>query len=95
MSYNLNIQKNISQSVGFEPTLPEGIWFLVRRLNHSATTVYVNSAVIRIVNGPIISLRKIKNILLSHSIIILQMEVIELNKLQDVNFGISNINKKI
>ena len=27
-----------SQSVGFEPTLPEGIWFLVRRLNHSATT---------------------------------------------------------
>ena len=27
-----------AQSVGFEPTLPEGIWFLVRRLNHSATT---------------------------------------------------------
>ena len=26
------------QSVGLEPTLPEGIWFLVRRLNHSATT---------------------------------------------------------
>ena len=31
-------KKDISQSVGFEPTLPEGIWFLVRRLNHSATT---------------------------------------------------------
>ena len=31
-------KKSISQSVGFEPTLPEGIWFLVRRLNHSATT---------------------------------------------------------
>ena len=30
--------KNLAQSVGFEPTLPEGIWFLVRRLNHSATT---------------------------------------------------------
>ena len=28
----------ISRSVGLEPTLPEGIWFLVRRLNHSATT---------------------------------------------------------
>ena len=27
-----------SRSVGLEPTLPEGIWFLVRRLNHSATT---------------------------------------------------------
>ena len=24
--------------VGFEPTLPEGIWFRVRRLNHSATS---------------------------------------------------------
>ena len=31
-----------SQSVGFEPTLPEGIWFLVRRLNHSATTAFVS-----------------------------------------------------
>ena len=30
-----------SQSVGFEPTLPEGIWFLVRRLNHSATTAWI------------------------------------------------------
>ena len=29
---------HISRSVGLEPTLPEGIWFLVRRLNHSATT---------------------------------------------------------
>ena len=29
------------QSVGLEPTLPEGIWFLVRRLNHSATTATV------------------------------------------------------
>ena len=28
----------LSRSVGLEPTLPEGIWFLVRRLNHSATT---------------------------------------------------------
>ena len=30
--------KMFSQSVGFEPTLPEGNWFLVSRLNHSATT---------------------------------------------------------
>ena len=30
--------KKYSQSVGFEPTLPEGIWFLVRRLNRSAMT---------------------------------------------------------
>ena len=29
-----------AQSVGLEPTLPEGIWFLVRRLNHSATTAW-------------------------------------------------------
>ena len=28
--------QKISRSVGLEPTLPEGIWFLVRRLNHSA-----------------------------------------------------------
>ena len=35
-------KKERSQSVGFEPTLPEGIWFLVRRLNHSATTAYCN-----------------------------------------------------
>ena len=27
-----------TQSVGLEPTLPEGNWFLVSRLNHSATT---------------------------------------------------------
>ena len=27
-----------SQPAGFEPVLPEGIWFRVRRLNHSATT---------------------------------------------------------
>ena len=33
-------QKFFTQSVGFEPTLPEGIWFLVRRLNHSATTAH-------------------------------------------------------
>ena len=31
-------KKSISQSAGLEPALPEGIWFLVRRLNHSATT---------------------------------------------------------
>ena len=30
--------KNVTQSVGLEPTLPEGNWFLVSRLNHSATT---------------------------------------------------------
>ena len=30
--------KMFSQSVGFEPTLPEGNWFRVSRLNHSATT---------------------------------------------------------
>ena len=29
-----------SQLIGFEPMLPERIWFLVRRLNHSATTAY-------------------------------------------------------
>ena len=28
----------MSQSVGLEPTLPEGNWFLVSRLTHSATT---------------------------------------------------------
>ena len=28
----------LSQLVGFEPTLPEGNWFRVSRLNHSATT---------------------------------------------------------
>ncbi len=33
--------KRSSRSVGFEPTLPEGIWFLVRRLNRSATTAYI------------------------------------------------------
>ena len=27
-----------ARSAGLEPALPEGIWFLVRRLNHSATT---------------------------------------------------------
>ena len=32
----------ISRSVGLEPTLPEGIWFLVRRLNHSAMTAYIH-----------------------------------------------------
>ena len=31
---------SMSQSVGLEPTLPEGIWFLVRRLNHSAKTAW-------------------------------------------------------
>ena len=31
------VNASISQSVGFEPTLPEGNWFLVSRLNHSAT----------------------------------------------------------
>jgi hypothetical protein len=34
-----------SQSVGLEPTLPEGIWFLVRRLNRSATTASNESSV--------------------------------------------------
>ena len=38
-------KKLLSQSVGFEPTLPEGNWFLVSRLNHSATTAgYQHSA---------------------------------------------------
>ena len=32
------IQNLLSQSAGFEPALPEGNWFLVSRLNHSATT---------------------------------------------------------
>ena len=34
----------LSQSVGFEPTLPEGNWFRVSRLNHSATTAHGNRA---------------------------------------------------
>ena len=42
LSINNNNKKKTSQSVGFEPTLPEGIWFLVRRLNHSATTARSN-----------------------------------------------------
>ena len=33
---------NSAQLVGFEPTLPEGIWFLVRRLNRSATTAHLH-----------------------------------------------------
>ena len=33
-----NFQKNFSQLVGFEPTLPKGNSFRVSRLNHSATT---------------------------------------------------------
>ena len=33
----------VSQSAGFEPALPEGNWFLVSRLNHSATTAVVRS----------------------------------------------------
>ena len=38
---DLNATKmSLSQSVGFEPTLPEGNWFLVSRLNHSATTAW-------------------------------------------------------
>ena len=36
---------SLPQSVGLEPTLPEGNWFLVSRLNHSATTAgYQHSA---------------------------------------------------
>ena len=35
---SLCLNKKLSQLVGFEPTLPEGNWFLVSRLNHSATT---------------------------------------------------------
>ena len=34
----MQFKRKYSQSVGLEPTLPEGIWFLVRRLNHSAMT---------------------------------------------------------
>ena len=37
MNVILKHKKN-SQLAGFEPALPEGIWFQVRRLNHSATT---------------------------------------------------------
>ena len=33
-------KRGSTQPVGFEPTLPEGIWFRVRRLNHSATTAW-------------------------------------------------------
>ena len=32
------LKRIYSQLTGFEPALPEGIWFRVRRLNHSATT---------------------------------------------------------
>ena len=35
---SLCLNKKLSQLVGFEPTLPEGNWFRVSRLNHSATT---------------------------------------------------------
>ena len=38
MGTELKVGKILTQSVGFEPTLPEGNWFLVSRLNHSATT---------------------------------------------------------
>ena len=31
-------KRKFSQSAGFEPALPEGNWFQVSRLNHSATT---------------------------------------------------------
>ena len=34
-------KKHVSRSVGLEPTLPEGIWLLVRRLNRSATTAFL------------------------------------------------------
>ncbi len=43
-------QKVAPQSVGFEPTLPEGIWFLVRRLNHSATTASCSVTVCNFTN---------------------------------------------
>ena len=39
MWYQWNLK--FTQSVGFEPTLPEGNWFLVSRLNHSATTAHI------------------------------------------------------
>ena len=39
MWYQWNLK--FTQSVGFEPTLPEGNWFLVSRLNHSATTAHM------------------------------------------------------
>ncbi len=35
---NKTSKRIFSQSAGFEPALPWGIWFRVRRLNHSATT---------------------------------------------------------
>ena len=40
MEESFKNEKKYSQLAGsgFEPALPEGIWFLVRRLNHSATT---------------------------------------------------------
>lgn len=45
---NVIIQSNLqnAQLVGFEPTLPEGIWFRVRRLNHSATTALADQNII-------------------------------------------------
>ena len=52
----LPIVKTNSQSVGFEPTLPEGIWFLVRRLNHSATTARRYLHTIRTI-GSVVSAR--------------------------------------
>jgi hypothetical protein len=40
---NLTLKhQNESQLAGFEPALPEGIWFQVRRLNRSATTAVVS-----------------------------------------------------
>ena len=44
---SLCLNKKLSQLVGFEPTLPEGNWFLVSRLNHSATTAtYLNCQIL-------------------------------------------------
>ena len=38
LNYRDEILKIVSQTAGFEPALPKGIWFRVRRLNHSATS---------------------------------------------------------
>ena len=38
VTHQCHPKKSLTQLVGFEPTLPEGNWFRVSRLNHSATT---------------------------------------------------------
>ena len=45
------LKKCLSQSAGFEPALPKGIWFRVRRLNHSATIALYYSLKIYLIDN--------------------------------------------